>query len=96
MRRIRGGEISMVFQEPMTSLSPVHTIGSQIIEAITLHQDVTPAEARRQAIDMLAKVGMPQPERTIDRYPYQLSRRYAPARHDRHGALLPAQPADRR
>jgi peptide/nickel transport system ATP-binding protein len=73
VRQIRGGQISMVFQEPMTSLSPVHTIGSQIIEAITLHQDVTPEEARRQAIDMLAKVNMPQPERNIDRYPFQLS-----------------------
>jgi oligopeptide/dipeptide ABC transporter ATP-binding protein len=73
VRQIRGGEISMVFQEPMTSLSPVHTIGSQIIEAITLHQNVTPAEARQQAIDMLAKVNMPQPERNIDRYPHQLS-----------------------
>lgn len=73
IRSIRGGEISMIFQEPMTSLSPVHTIGSQIIEAIRLHQNVSDEEARRQTIDMLAKVNMPQPERTIDRYPHQLS-----------------------
>ena len=73
IRKIRGGEISMVFQEPMTSLSPVHTIANQIIEAITLHQDVTKEEARRLAIDMLDRVNMPQPERTIDRYPHQLS-----------------------
>lgn len=72
-RSIRGGEISMVFQEPMTSLSPVHTIGNQIIEAILLHQDVNQEEARAQAIDVLNRVGMPQPERTIDRYPHQLS-----------------------
>ncbi|MDE0142518.1 MAG: ABC transporter ATP-binding protein [Caldilineaceae bacterium] len=72
-RSIRGGEISMVFQEPMTSLSPVHTIGNQIIEAILLHQDVDKEEARAQAIDVLNRVGMPQPERTIDRYPHQLS-----------------------
>jgi peptide/nickel transport system ATP-binding protein len=73
IRKIRGGEISMVFQEPMTSLSPVHTIGSQIVEAIRLHQDVTEGEARAQAIEMLGRVNMPQPQRTIDRYPHQLS-----------------------
>jgi oligopeptide/dipeptide ABC transporter ATP-binding protein len=73
IRSIRGGEISMVFQEPMTSLSPVHTIGNQITEAIRLHQNVSDAEARRQAIEMLDLVNMPQPRRTIDRYPHQLS-----------------------
>ncbi|MCB0158893.1 MAG: ABC transporter ATP-binding protein [Caldilineaceae bacterium] len=73
IRKIRGGEISMVFQEPMTSLSPVHTIANQITEAILLHQDVSKEEARRLAIDMLDRVNMPQPERTIDRYPHQLS-----------------------
>ena len=73
IRTIRGGEISMVFQEPMTSLSPVHTIGSQIIEAILLHQSVSKEQARQQAIEMLSRVNMPQPERTIDRYPHQLS-----------------------
>ena len=73
IRGIRGGEISMVFQEPMTSLSPVHTIGNQIIEAILLHQDVSANMARQQAIEMLDRVNMPQPSRTIDRYPHQLS-----------------------
>jgi oligopeptide/dipeptide ABC transporter ATP-binding protein len=72
-RSIRGAEISMVFQEPMTSLSPVHTIGDQIMEAILLHQEVTKEEARRIAIDTLDQVGMPHPARTIDRYPHQLS-----------------------
>ena len=72
-RSIRGAEISMVFQEPMTSLSPVHSIGDQIIEAILLHQEVDKTEARRLAIEMLARVGMPHPGRTIDRYPHQLS-----------------------
>ena len=72
-RSIRGAEISMVFQEPMTSLSPVHTIGNQITEAILLHQDVSKEAAREQAIDVLDKVNMPQPSRTIDRYPHQLS-----------------------
>ncbi|MBX3010583.1 MAG: ABC transporter ATP-binding protein [Caldilineaceae bacterium] len=72
-RSIRGAEISMVFQEPMTSLSPVHTIGNQIMEAILLHQDVSKEAAREQAIDVLTKVNMPQPGRIIDRYPHQLS-----------------------
>lgn len=73
IRSVRGGEISMIFQEPMTSLSPVHTIGDQIIEAVRLHQDVSKEEARRHAIEVLEKVNMPQPARTIDRFPYQLS-----------------------
>ena len=73
MRSIRGAEISMVFQEPMTSLSPVHTVGNQIGEVITLHQKVDDKEGRRLAIDMLDKVGMPLPERTIDRYSFELS-----------------------
>jgi len=73
MRGIRGAEISMVFQEPMTSLSPVHTIGNQIMEAITLHQRTSKEEARERAIQMLDFVGMPQPADTIDRYPHQLS-----------------------
>ncbi len=73
MRSIRGAEISMVFQEPMTSLSPVHSIGNQIGEVITLHQKVSEKEGRRIAIDTLSKVGMPQPARTVDRYPFELS-----------------------
>jgi len=73
MRRIRGASISMIFQEPMTSLNPVFTIGSQIMEAIILHQKVDKAEARTRAIDMLRKVKIPQPERRIDEYPHQFS-----------------------
>jgi oligopeptide/dipeptide ABC transporter ATP-binding protein len=73
IRSIRGAEISMVFQEPMTSLSPVHTIGNQIGEVISLHQRLNPKAAREKAIDMLDHVGMPLPKRTIDRYPHELS-----------------------
>ncbi len=73
IRKIRGGEIAMVFQEPMTSLSPVHNIANQIMEAIMLHQDVTKREARAQAIEMLRLVNMPKPEQVIDYYPHQLS-----------------------
>jgi len=73
MRSIRGREIGLVFQEPMTSFSPVHTVGNQIIEAIRLHMRVSAAEARRRAIEALRQVGIPQPERRIDDYAFQLS-----------------------
>jgi peptide/nickel transport system ATP-binding protein len=73
MRRIRGNHISMIFQEPMTSLNPCYTVGHQIEEAILLHQTQDKAEARRRTIDILHKVGMPNPERIADSYPHQLS-----------------------
>jgi len=73
MRSIRGNEIAMIFQEPMTSLNPVYTIGNQIIEAIRLHQHLPKAEARNKAIEMLHAVGIPSPEQRIKEYPHQLS-----------------------
>jgi oligopeptide/dipeptide ABC transporter ATP-binding protein len=73
IRDIRGAEIAMIFQEPMTSLSVVHTIGNQIEEVIRLHQRVDVKEARARAIEMLDHVGMPQPDRSIDEYPFRLS-----------------------
>ena len=73
MRRIRGKDITMIFQEPMTSFSPLHTIGNQIMEAILLHRSRDPAEAREIATDMLAKVGIPNPGQRIDQYPHELS-----------------------
>jgi peptide/nickel transport system ATP-binding protein len=73
IRDIRGNHISMVFQEPMTAMIPVRTIGQQIMEAIMLHQNVSKEAAREQAIDMLARVKMSRPERVIDDYPFQLS-----------------------
>ncbi len=73
MRGIRGNDISVIFQEPMTSLNPVYTVGDQIVEAITLHQDLEYPEARALAIDMLRKVGIPSPESRIDEYPHQMS-----------------------
>ena len=73
MRQVRGDRIAMIFQEPMTSLNPVHTIGDQIIETIRLHRDMTPAEARARAIEMLRLVRIPSPETRIDDYPHQLS-----------------------
>ena len=73
MRGIRGNQISMVFQEPMTAMSPVLTVGRQIMEAIELHQKVSRSEARTRAIDILARVGLPHPERIVDNYPFELS-----------------------
>ncbi len=73
MRKIRGNEIAMIFQEPMTSLNPVYTIGNQIVEAIVLHQNVKSKEARQRADEMLEKVGLPDPEKRIDEYPHQMS-----------------------
>ncbi len=73
MREIRGGEIAMIFQEPMVSFSPVHTVGAQIVEAIVLHQSVNKEDARDQAIEMLRRVGIPEPERNVDEYTFNLS-----------------------
>jgi len=73
MRRIRGNETAMVFQEPMTSLNPLFTIGDQIAEAIILHQKVDKREAQFRVIEMLQRVGMPSPERRAHQYPHQLS-----------------------
>jgi len=73
MRAIRGGDIGLVFQEPMTSFSPVHTIGAQLIEAVLLHNDVSPKEARRIGIEALRSVGIPKPDRRIDEYSFELS-----------------------
>ncbi len=72
-RSIRGKEMAMIFQEPMTSLNPVYTVGEQIMEAIMLHQNVDRLDARKKAIEMLDKVGIPSPEKRIDEYPHQLS-----------------------
>ena len=73
MRSIRGNEIAMIFQEPMTSLNPVFTVGDQIMEAVMLHQKVKTGEARERTIEMLRKVRMPNPEQRIREYPHQLS-----------------------
>jgi peptide/nickel transport system ATP-binding protein len=73
MQAIRGRDISMIFQEPMTSLNPVYTVGDQITEAIVLHQRVSKADARQMAIDLLREVRIKDPEKRIDAYPHQLS-----------------------
>ena len=73
LRDIRGSEISMIFQDPMTSLNPVHTIGKQLVEAIQIHRDVSKRVARARALDLLKAVGIPRAETRIDDYPHQFS-----------------------
>jgi peptide/nickel transport system ATP-binding protein len=73
LRRIRGDDMSMIFQDPMTSLNPVHTIGKQLIEAVQLHRDVTTRVARARALELLKAVGIPRAEQRIGDYPHQFS-----------------------
>ena len=73
MRRVRGREIGMVFQEPMTSLNPVLTIGRQLTEGLEIHLGLAPAEARRRSAELLGMVGIPDPERRLPQYPHQFS-----------------------
>jgi peptide/nickel transport system ATP-binding protein len=73
LRDIRGNDIAMIFQDPMTSLNPVHTIGKQLVEAILLHRDVTKSQARGRALELLKAVGIPRADRRVDDYPHQFS-----------------------
>ncbi|WP_234119069.1 ABC transporter ATP-binding protein [Clostridium hydrogenum] len=73
IRKIRGNEISIIFQEPMTSLNPVFTIGNQISESLILHRKISKEEARKIAVDTLKMVGIPRPEQIVDAYPHELS-----------------------
>ena len=73
MRRIRGKKIGAIFQDPLTSLNPLHTVGRQLIETIRTHRSITHSEARRRAVSLLAEVGIPAPERRMNHYPHQFS-----------------------
>jgi peptide/nickel transport system ATP-binding protein len=73
LRRFRGNEIAMIFQDPMTSLNPVYRVGAQICEAITTHEDVNKQTARNRAVQLLRQVGIPHPEERVDDYPHQFS-----------------------
>jgi oligopeptide/dipeptide ABC transporter ATP-binding protein len=70
---VRGAEIGLVFQEPMTALNPVYTVGSQLEETLRIHRRATRADARRKAVELLSSVSVPEPERRVDEYPHQLS-----------------------
>jgi len=73
MRRVRGREIGAVFQDPLTSLNPLYTVGQQLVETITTHLDLSAAQARRRAVELLASTGIPAPEARVDHYPHQFS-----------------------
>lgn len=73
MRRVRGREIGAIFQDPLTSLNPLYTVGRQLVETITTHLDLTTAQARVRAIELLASTGIPAPEARVDHYPHQFS-----------------------
>ena len=73
MRGVRGADIGMIFQEPMTALNPLYTVGNQIGEVLELHQALRPNAARARAIELLAQTGIPEPERRVNAYPHQLS-----------------------
>jgi peptide/nickel transport system ATP-binding protein len=73
LREIRGNDIAMIFQDPMTSLNPVHTVGHQLVEAVLLHRDITKKQAKARALELLKAVGIPRAERRIDDYPHQFS-----------------------
>ena len=73
LQEIRGNELAMIFQDPMTSMNPVYRVGDQIVEAITTHEDVSNRNAKRRAIELLRQVGIPNPDRRVDDYPHQFS-----------------------
>ena len=96
MRGLRGNDIAIVFQEPMTSLNPLHTIEKQIGEILLLHRGIAGTAARTRTLELLDQVGIPDPESRLGELSASAVRRPAPARDDRHGARQRARAADRR
>ena len=88
LRKVRGGQIGFIFQDPMTSLNPVLTIGKQLCEPLILHRDASKKDAKARAIELLDLVGIPDSEQRMKSYPHELSGGMPPARDDRHGTRL--------
>jgi ABC-type microcin C transport system duplicated ATPase subunit YejF len=88
IRQVRGARIGFIFQDPMTSLNPVFTIGFQIMEPLRVHMGMSKRQARVRAAELLDLVGIPSPAARLDDYPHQFFRRHAPARGHRHSARL--------
>ena len=89
LRALRGKDIAMIFQEPMTALNPLFTIGNQIAEVLMLHEGLSAPAAAVRAVELLDKTGIPEPARRALSYPHQLADRQAPARNDRYGPDVP-------
>ena len=96
MRRIRGHKIAMIFQDPMTALNPVFTVGDQIMESLIIHQGLSRQEAQAEALRLLTLVGIPAPEIRIKQYPHELSGGMCQADRDRHSPCLQTRSAHRR
>ncbi len=96
IRQVRGNDIAMIFQDPMTSLNPVFRVGTQIAETIVQHQGKSKDEAWAMAVELIEKVGIPDAEGARQAVPLRVLGRHAPARHDRHGDLLQPRHPDRR
>lgn len=94
LAKVRGNEISMIFQEPMTSLNPVYPVGRQVREAILQHQKISKEEARKRVLEIFQAVGIPEPEKRYNSYPHQLSRRTAPESDDWNGYGMSAKSND--
>ncbi len=95
MRDIRGDGIAMIFQEPMTALNPLRTIGDQVGEMFSVHTDLSKAEINTKVLALLEDVRIPNPKQAAKAYPHELSGVPAPARHDRDGAGARPKTADR-
>ena len=96
VRKLRGKTMAMIFQDPLSAMHPYYTVGAQIVEAYRLHHDVGKKAARKRAVELLDRVGIPQPTEPVRRLPAPVLRRHAAAGDDRDGAVVQPGPADRR
>ncbi len=88
--KVRGNDIAMIFQDPLSSLNPVHTVGAKLQNLLLLHQKVSKKEAYEKAIEMLKLIGIPSPEKRVKEYPHQLSGGMQTTSHDCNGIIMPS------